>query len=191
MNRQSGITLVELLVTIVLSTIVGLFIVNMYITSNRTYIDQNRILDAQRSGRLTLEAVARVLRQAGLDPKRTANAGIEVAETARIHVTMDLNLDGDVDDSGERVTFRRNGRLLQKGTGAIDAESWQTLAEDVEAFAVEYYGDNNAGPFAAPITLGDIRSLIVTLTLRDEKASGGNFERPYSTGIYCRNLAFR
>jgi len=187
MTRQSGITLVELLITMAVATIVGLIIVTMYITSSRTYTDQNRILDAQRSGRIELEAMTRVLRHAGLDPKRTAGAGVEVAEAARVTVTMDLNLDGDVADSGERVTFRRSGNFLQKGIGA----SWENLAEDVSEFRIDYWGENNAAiavPGTNPAELAKIRSLVVTLTIRDVKEAGGNFERTYSTSICCRNL---
>jgi Tfp pilus assembly protein PilW len=188
MTRQSGITLVELLITMAVATIVGLIIVTMYITSSRTYTDQNRILDAQRAGRIELEAMTRILRHAGLDPLRTAKAGVEVAEAALVTVTMDLNLDGDVADNGERVTFRRSGNFLQKGIGA----SWENLAEDVSAFRLDYFGEDNLPLNPAPGTnaaeLAKVRSLMVTLTIRDVKAAGDSFERTYSTSICCRNL---
>lgn len=190
MTRQSGVTLVEMLVAIALGSAVALLITNMYITSSRTYTDQNRIIDAQRSGRITLEILSRDLRHSGLDPLRTANAGFEVAEADRVRVTMDLNLDGDVADSGEQITFRRLGNVLQKGTGAAGAERWKTLAENVSIFRVDYFGESNA-TIAAPVAvdqLAGIRALIVTLTIRDNKVSGDSFERTYSTGIACRNM---
>ena len=105
---------------------------------------------------------------------------------------MDLNLDGDVADSGERVTFRRSGNFLQRGTGAVGAEAWENLAEDVSALRVDYFGENNVvipAPVTTPAGLASIRSLVVTLTLQDVKASGGSFTRTYSTSVYCRNLA--
>lgn len=190
MTRQAGITLIELLITIALVSVIGLLIMNMYISSSRTYTDQNRILDVQRAGRIELEKMVRILRHAGLDPLSTANAGVEVAEAGRVRVTMDINLDGDVDDAGERVTYRRSGNVLQKGIGSAGAEIWQTLAENVSLFRIDYFGENNTA-IPAPVStagLANIRSLVVTVTLQDAKTSGGNFTRTYSTSIYCRNL---
>lgn len=189
--NQRGITLVELLVTIALASAVGLLIMNMYVTSSRTYTDQSRIIDAQRGGRIALEAMSRALRHAGLDPRGSAGAGVETATATEVRATMDLNLDGDVDDSGERVAFRRAGDRIQRGVGAVGAEQWQDLADHVELFRVDYYGENNAF-ITAPVAAGDlarIRSMVVTLTLKDAKAGGGDFERTYSTTIYCRNLS--
>jgi len=190
MARQRGISLVELMIAMALASAVGLLIMGMFVTSNRTFVDQNQILDVQRSGRIALESITRSLRQAGLDPLGTANAGVEVATATTVRATMDLNLDEDV-DSGERVTFRWAGNVLQKGVGPVGAETWQNLAENVSAFRVDYFGDNN-DPIAAPVTtaagLASIRSLIVTMTIREDRASGGSFERTYSTGICCRNL---
>ncbi|MCM2264934.1 MAG: prepilin-type N-terminal cleavage/methylation domain-containing protein, partial [Desulfuromonadales bacterium] len=144
MTRQSGVTLVEMLVAIALGSAVALLITNMYITSSRTYTDQNRIIDAQRGGRISLEVLSRDLRHAGLDPLRTANAGFEVADADRVRVTMDLNLDGDVADVGEQITFRRFGDALQKGTGNVGVESWRTLAGNLSTFRVDYFGESNA-----------------------------------------------
>lgn len=193
--RQQGMTLIEILVVILLTSFIGLFVVNMFITSNRAYMDQNKILDAQRSGRIAIENMARVLRETGLDPCGAGSIpsnpslyvfGMREAADGKVRVTRDVNVNGQL-DPGEDISFEKVGATLQR---SIDGGSPVVIADNVNAFKLTFLNENDE-VIATPITgasLNDVRSMTIDLTLEDDKVSGGSFDRSYQTRVYCRNL---
>lgn len=187
--NQRGMTLVEVLIVIVLGAIVGGLIVNMFISSNRTFMDQGRIVDVQRSGRVAMDTMTRLLREAGLDPLGSANAGVTEAAATRVKFTRDANVNGVIDASNaETVAFEYAGNTLRR---RFDGGAWFDMTEHVAGFSLEYFdadGNDIGIPNTDAAQLARIRSMVLTISLEDDKTAGGDFVRSYTTGINCRNL---
>lgn len=71
--RQSGLSLIELLVAMGLGLILVVGIGTVYLGSRQTYRMQEANARVQETGRFALEAIGRSLRQAGADANITAN----------------------------------------------------------------------------------------------------------------------
>ena len=147
-STQSGFTLVELMISIVLSMIVVLGTVNLYLTivkGGKDVYDRNRLTQELRTISATL---AKDVRRAGyweavmgvddiwLNPFTTGGNDIAVgartgeAANSCILYSYDMNLDGAVDDPADRFGFRLNTGAVQmytSGTFSCDNGTWETI----------------------------------------------------------------
>jgi hypothetical protein len=93
-------------------------------------------VEAQQSARYALERLAGELREAGYDPKAAGIAAVVVAEPVRVALQRDLNGNGLVDATRERVTY-----LLRPGESTLRRDAGggaQPLIERVRAFRLTY-----------------------------------------------------
>lgn len=191
--NQKGVSLVELMVVIVVSSIIGIAMINLFSTSNRTYLDQTKVLDAQRDGRLIMEYIARALREAGLDPIGAAGAGIEEATATKVRLTRDTNMSGAIDGgTAERISFEfDNGRgILRRGVDETQpGETWIDMVENVNSFSLQYLDidDTDIGVPDTAAKRASIRSIVMAITFQDSKYMGGDFTRSFTTRIRLRN----
>lgn len=213
---RSGFTLVELLVAIGLSGVVLAILVGFFSGVTRTSTVQNAVASAQQTARVGLDFIVQEVRLTGLDPLKSAGAGIEeiTASGDKLRFTLDRcdrpigggancptpEPDGDVEDTSERVTFlydaqRRELRhCLYEGT---DHETCQALIDEVVP--------NPPAPDGTPIPLfaflndagarvsqndqrAEIRTVVVTLTVREPAGPRGTVERTYASRVRLRNL---
>jgi type IV pilus assembly protein PilW len=93
-------------------------------------------VEAQQATRAALERMARELREAGYDPAGVGIEAVLVAEPARIVFQRDLNGNGLIDATHERVTYmlRPGETTLRRDAGA----GAQPLAENVRRLALSY-----------------------------------------------------
>ena len=93
-------------------------------------------VEAQQSARYALERMVRELREAGYDPTVAGIAAVVVAEPTRIAFQRDLNGNGAVDPTRERVTYllRAGERILRRDAGG----GAQPVIEDVRGFRLTY-----------------------------------------------------
>jgi len=93
-------------------------------------------VEAQQSARYALERMVRELREAGYDPTVAGIAAVVVAEPTRIAFQRDLNGNGVVDPTRERVTYllRAGERILRRDAGG----GAQPVIEDVRGFRLTY-----------------------------------------------------
>ena len=111
-------------------------------------------VQAQQAVRAALERMARELREAGYDP---AGAGVEailVAEPTRVVFQRDLNGNGLIDPTHERVTY-----LLRPGETTLRRDAGggaQPLAESVRRFALSYL-DRDGTPTTDPARIASVR----------------------------------
>ena len=108
-NRgNNGFTLVELLITLVLSGIIMAAIYGAYIAQQRTYLAQEDVAEMQQNVRAAIYMLASELRMAGYDDGSGAGATIETAGLNQVRFTADLNGDGDYTDDNEDLSYDIN-----------------------------------------------------------------------------------
>ena len=123
-DRQAasrGFTVVELLVALGLAAVVFGLIVSFFANMSRSTTTQNAGAAAQQTARAGVDFMAQELRLAGLDPLKSAGAGIEEISFAGTKIrfssdSCDVEIgksetcenpepDGKVDGKNERVTY--------------------------------------------------------------------------------------
>ena len=116
-------------------------------------------IEAQQAARAALERLARELREAGYDPTTAGIEAILVAEPARVVFQRDLNGNGVIDPTRERVTY-----LLRPGETTLRRDAGggaQPLAEHVRRFVLTYL-DASGLPTADRLLIASIRIEIET-----------------------------
>lgn len=114
---ERGFTLAELLVA---AAALGLLLAGTFgllSTGLRSYAVGAARVDVQQGVRLALERMSRELREAGYDPTGAGLAGVLVAEPTRVVFQRDLNANGVIDPTRERVTFLLRGDVLRRDAG--------------------------------------------------------------------------
>ncbi|MGH7409069.1 MAG: PilW family protein [Candidatus Methylomirabilales bacterium] len=111
-------------------------------------------IEAQQAVRAALERMARELREAGYDPTGAGIEAILVAESARIVFQRDLNGNGLIDPTRDRVTYllRPSETTLRRDAGG----GAQPLAEGVRRFALSYL-DRDGAPTTDPARIASVR----------------------------------
>lgn len=186
--NQKGMTLVELLVVIVVASIIGIAVLNMFMTSNRTYVDQNKIIDVQREGRLVMTYITRTLREAGLNPLNSSDfQRIRYFDMEEIRIDRDSNLDGTLNNATEIISFDFDhaSGTLRRGLNESPV-AWRTIAKNIESFSFGYFNETG-GTLGATSPASAISSVDVTIGFRDTKLGGGDFTRTYKTRVDLRN----
>ena len=144
-GNNSGFTLIEVLLTLTISGIIGISILNLHMTSSRTYHAQLQVTEIQQNLRAGLDALVADLRMAGYAKGSDAVVGLVDAGSKSVHFTMDLTSDGDFTDANEDLTYslyKSSGipRLGRKSAGGNNSP----VAEYVEAMGFAYAFDGNA-----------------------------------------------
>ncbi len=193
--RQSGFSLVELLIVMAVASLLGFGILSVFVNMNRMYVTQNAVIDVQSQARNAVYSISRMLREAGLDPHNSANAGVELATASKVRIARDGNLNGIIDNTGlERVSFDFDAvrgivrRGYYEGTAA---ERWEEMCDQVAVFSLTYQDENGTDlgvPGADAALLARVRAIGLVMTVRDDKADGGTFTRTVSTSVRSRNL---
>jgi len=194
--HQKGMTLVELMVVLVVASIIGIAVINMFTLSNRTFMDQNKVIDVQRDGRLVMDYIARTLREARLNPEcDPAFEGIKFRDDTdySLIIDRDVDLDGDLDNNskeviGFRVRPETDGtKTLMRGFDiGFGNVRWHEMANNITDFKFVYF-DASSAQLNGSAPLSDISSIEVTITFQDDKSVGGDFTRSYKSRIDLRN----
>ena len=164
-TKNDGFTLVELMITLCISSFIMIAVYMTYNSQHKSYDCQDQILAMQQNIRAGLYIMQREIRMAGYDPTKTAitttNAalytpgGNYTPGAASISFRMDVtdnpttgDPDGDTGDADEEITYNlldgdADGNMddLCRTTGGV----MQMLAENIEAigFAYAYDADGN------------------------------------------------
>jgi type IV pilus assembly protein PilW len=193
--RDSAFTLVEILVAMALIGIVAGAIYGIFISSSRSYHNQDRIAETQQRLRLALDFMVREIRMAGFDPIGNASdpigtpgAGIKEATAAKVRFTSDVDMDGVIEEqNGERITYLYHAssseirRGLYEGTAS---EVWHTLVDGVSAVTFVFLDEDGA----VTATVADMKTVAITVTCQGKDIHGDPFFRSASTRVRCRNL---
>lgn len=194
-QRERGVTLIELLVALAVSGIVLAALVGVFSRANRLYTLENARAELQQEMRATLEIMARDIRMAAYDPKRSGKFNVQRASSTHLRFATDYDEDGDIDPAPsypdcEVISYRYAAAtqsvqlICGEGTGSLDV---QTLIGDttisVTALDFEYRkNDGTTTTFA-----NDIRAVVITLTAEIPAGRAGVESRTYSTWVDLRN----
>lgn len=210
-RRVGGFTLVELVVAMGLVSLVFGIMVSCWLTLTRSSCAQNAAAAAQHSARAGVEYMVHDLRMAGLDPLKTAGAGIEEISAAgsSLRFTSDrcdrpINStgcdrpvpDGDLDDQSEEVTYMHDAvrQSLRRCyyESVPDRKTCVNLIDKVNPnpagtpLFVFLDGDNNE--ITANSDRGRIRTVLVTLTVHEPACFNRVVSRTYSARVSLRNI---
>jgi type IV pilus assembly protein PilW len=163
--RQSGLSLVEMMVAMVLGLLILLAVSSIYIGSRQTFRLQDDNARLQETGRYALEVMGRSIRQAGfwnmpISPVATATGfggtaitGVNGAGSASDTVTVQYDgLTGDRDCEGNALganavvqdAYRLNNNELQCDGNADGTVDHQALVSDIEDVQILYGIDTTA-----------------------------------------------
>jgi type IV pilus assembly protein PilW len=136
----AGYSLIELLVAMTISAIIGIVILTMYIRSSRTYSDQLEVIEAQQNVRAGLASIVFDLRMAGFDPTENAEASITVYNSTALTFTQDLNSDEDLLGPDETIAY-----VLDATTAELTRNA-DPVAEYIDALGFAYaFASNGDG----------------------------------------------
>jgi prepilin-type N-terminal cleavage/methylation domain-containing protein len=132
-RRQSGFSLVEMLVSITVLSLALSGLATLLIQNSRINKAQRMAAETQANARNTLSLVVQKLRSAGWDPQ---NAGLPVLtidadlsdNISEIEVFADLNEDTDTDDQDEQILIRH--------LGASNQVVWRPTSDPNDPFVI-------------------------------------------------------
>lgn len=197
---ESGFTLIELMIAMVISLIVIGSIYGFFVSEQKMYSLQEQMIEMQQNIRNSMDIITKKLQIAGYDPNGTGifgitdsqllvsnTAGLSLATDTELYFTTD-NLDGDgaIDNTGdERFGFRINNNTLEIASiSTLDGSisSWRMAAQNIESMTITYTyanGSSSAGTTNLPNNgvsgrnFKDIRVVTISLTARAGKTDPG------------------
>lgn len=145
-GRRTGFTLVELLLAMTLTGVVGVAAVRLFVAQHQAFVRQGEGIRRTQNARAGFDLMTREMRNAGYDPRGTAAAGVTTWSAHAFGWTADLDADGTADDDGEQVEYRlaEDGTLIRR-EGGVDVP----VAEHVTELAFAYFADADEAPAAS------------------------------------------
>lgn len=172
--KNTGFTIIELMVAMVISLLVMGAIYSTFRTQQRSYIHQERVAAMQQNLRAAMYYMAREIRMAGYDPSGDAGAGINAggSTSTTINFTMDTNGDGSI-GSGENITYSLSGTDLVRDSGSGN----RIIAEYIYSIDFTYRDQDGNGT-----------NETVHLSMVGRTQSGTITSRTLESNIKCRNI---
>ena len=135
-HGPAGYSLVDLLVALAVGGGLMASTLTLLHLGLRAWVWGAARVEAQQSARYALERLAGELREAGYDPTVAGIAPVVLAEPTRVVFQRDLNGNGVVDPTRERVTYllRAGETILRRDAGG----GAQPVVEGVRGFGLTY-----------------------------------------------------
>lgn len=205
-----GFTLVEMMVALAVGSMVMAVIYSVNAGLLRTYTTQNVVADIQQTVRAGVDFMAQDIMMAGYDPQDKIGyedvdegggelpSGIIEARLTEIRVTSDNNENASIDNSDfEDITYvydsvnNRLDQLLYNGDR-------QTYIDNVVNLEFTYFDEDDNDLFVEhsvdpndPLpddNRSEIRTVRITITVREPAGQDKWKERTYTTQVVCRNM---
>jgi prepilin-type N-terminal cleavage/methylation domain-containing protein len=172
MRRDSGVTLVELMMAILIFGIVLVVINSVFFSTNRQYGATAARAGQQMNARAGLSLMLTELRTAGCDSSEVGIPSFLSAQGDSVHVQSDYDASGAIEtgtEPSESVLYFYDPALQtvfrDPGSGP------QAIMNNVTAFALTYFDAANQ-PVAAPVAANDmqrIRSIGIAITTQTDR----------------------
>lgn len=184
--RRAGMTLVELMVSLVIFGIIIAVVFGFLTEARRSYTSTRQKAQYQQGLRAVMSMVTREVRSTGCDPRAAGFERFPIASATQLQCRMDLNADTDVTDTGpdEDITYSFNA-----GTGELTrtvAGVPVVVLRGLTNLTFTYYDNTGTAMAALPLSATN-RALIrsVDLAMRGETAQDEPVN--YTTRITVRN----
>ncbi|MCZ6621208.1 MAG: prepilin-type N-terminal cleavage/methylation domain-containing protein [Deltaproteobacteria bacterium] len=195
-SGESGFTLTELLIGIVLSGIVIAGVYGFFVSQIKTYSLQEQLVEMQENARIALDTIVMGLQNAGYDPTSSDKFGITTAAfsdsndpvlslttSTELYFTVDesdaprtaTNGDGVIDNNpDERFGFRINSNTLEAQCFPDPnpcTDPWEAVADNIESLTItNSYDDLSAAGLPSNSVVGrnygGIRKVTISLTAK-------------------------
>lgn len=184
-KADDGFTLVELMITLIITSVISATLYSAYIYQQRSQTAQDQVVDMQQNIRSVLYFVAREIRMAGFDPQNISGAGILKATKGRFQFSQDINNngpgvtpgDGDLLDPSETITFGFSSINDPGFDGIADAGAaplgrdtgggFQPVADNIQAIEFFYTMESGAKTLTPdPAQFDDIRMITISILAR-------------------------
>ncbi len=166
-RRDSGVTLLELMMAILIFGIVLVVLNNVFFSTNRLYGSTSERAGQQMGTRAGLSLMITELRTAGCDSAEVGIPPFISADGDSVQIQSDYNGSGAIEagnEPSESVLYyydaNQQAVLRDPGTGP------QVIMSNVSSFTLTYFDANNQ-PLAAPVSANDfqrIRSIGIAIT---------------------------
>jgi Tfp pilus assembly protein PilW len=210
-TNHKGYTVIELLVAMAMSLAILGAARTMYVLQAHTVKAQENQMEAEEYARVTLDTMAREIRNLGYFPKITActspanTKGIVSATSASINFAYDADADGNCTSTGENITYTYDATT--KDISRTADGSTQTLTNgNISAFQLIYYPRQTSGTAPAPYcsstgvpsgcsgtlstNLGNVQRVYISLTVdlkRTDARVGGQHSVAMNSSVNLRN----
>jgi len=209
-NKQQGMTLVEIMIALLLGAFLLAGVMQIFLSTKRTYQMQENMSRLQENGRFAMEFLNRDIRMAGFRCWPNAAIATPVAGTDN-----DADNGNDILDGTDSITVGM-GNLpcpaagetairyrIDDGTSGQPSlfQNIQELIEGVEDMQILYGADTNAdntpdyyvAAGTAGLTMNQVVSIRIFLTVRTldnnlTTTGDGRLRRTFSSTIAVRNL---
>jgi type II secretory pathway component PulJ len=171
------VTLTELLVSLALVGVLAAAALGVLEQGQRAWAIGAARVESQQSARVALARLVADVRAAGFGGD--GFDAVAIAEPQRIVLQQDLDGDGAIAASGERVTWRLASFILRRDAGG----GAQPVVNGVRAFELRYF---DAGGVVTAVPR-DVRSVVVALTTAPDGATTAATTATVSTRIRLRN----
>ena len=141
-RNADGFTLLELLISLAITSIVMTGIYSLYDTHQRTYTTQTQIVEMHQNLRAGMLLMVNEIREAGYDP--TGNAGAGFVSIAANEVTFTTDLDGDGAPTGasENITYCLNTAGGVKKLARKSPTTPQSVVDNIDALNFVYLDED-------------------------------------------------
>lgn len=202
-ERQRGFTLVELLVSMLLTSIVMGAIYSVYRVQTHSVKAQENRMEAQEYARAVLDMMVREIRNAGYFPvgactTSPANtSGIVSADTQTFQFVYDANALNGCADADENITYAFDTTNCSTGFGNITRNGSPLTDCNVPTgtsnFSFTYYPIDSTTAYSTPVTagnLGSIQRVSISLTVQSKNTDaqfGGQLNATMTSNADLRN----
>lgn len=161
-NDARGFSLVELMVTIMVSGILLVAVYNTFIHQRKALSVQEQVTEMNQNVRAAMDLIIKEVKMSGYDPNSTGFPGI-IYDPNQLRIQSDLNEDGDPNDKNENIiySFDKANLQIDRDTGG----GRQPFAENIQSFDFYYYDTNNN----LVTKTEDIRKIKILITGRTAK----------------------
>lgn len=170
-NRQSGFTLVELMITLVVAFIVIAAVYASYRVQLQNEKTQQQVTQIQQNLRAAMDMMSREFPLAAYDPLLTGNYQIEAASSNSFHFTADTCEDGGKPDSPSCASPPEEYKYELFNISSLRrTPGGQAIADNIDQIEFRYL--LNTGVYALappPGQLDNIVAVQVTILARADK----------------------
>lgn len=183
---SGGFTVTELVLALAITLIVISAMVSLLISLNRAFAVQNVTAGVQQVTRSGINIMTRSIRMAGFNPLKVNRIGILQASADKIRFQQDTNSSGKIEigkDEDIAYLLNDNQQLIRQKDG--NARSNRSIVDQVHSLEFKYFNRENE----ETNILDDIRSVEISLTIREPVGKEKFISRTYCTLVICRNLS--